>query len=152
MPVWSRVAVGLALALTLLGFAGFKAYSEKLGPIIQAYGTTYYYGDGPPAVPVPCKSENQILAAIARVHAKFDHLEGAGLRSFERRAATLKGLPPLGVDTLFVITEDDQLRNGKMVLFIGLRSNCVSTVFSFPTRLYRELQLSPGALTRSPAK
>jgi len=145
MPVWSRIAAGLALAVTLLGFVGFKAYSEKLGPLIQAHGTTYYNGDGPPSVPVPCKSEGEILAAASRVHAKYDRLQGTRLEAFEQRAAMLKGLPPLRVDTLYVITEDDQLRDGKTVLFIGLKSNCVSTVFSFPTRVYREFTVSPGA-------
>jgi hypothetical protein len=145
MPVWSRIAAGLVLAVTLLGFAGFKAYSEKLGPLVQAYGTTYFNGEGPPSAPVPCKSEGEILSAIARVHAKYDHFEGDGLQAFEQRATYLKGLPPLRIEKLYVITEDDQLRDGRMVLFIGLRSNCVSTVFSFPTRLYRELTLSSGA-------
>jgi hypothetical protein len=144
MPPWSRIATGLVLALTLLGFAGFTAYSAKLGPLIQAYGTTYYNGDGPHVAAVPCKPESEILAAIAGVHAKYDHLEGAGLRAFESRAAHLKGLPPLGIDTLYVITEDDQLRDGKTVLFIGLKSNCVNTVFSLPARLYRELASAPG--------
>lgn len=145
MPVWSRIAAGLALAAILLGFAGFQAYSDKRGPIVQAYGTTYFNGDGPPSEPAPCKSESEILSAIAQVHAKYDHFAGDGLQAFEQRAAYLKGLPPLRVDTLYVITEDDQLRDGRMVLFIGLRSNCVSTVFSFPTRLYRELAISSGA-------
>jgi hypothetical protein len=145
MPVWSRIAAGLVLAVTLLGFAGFNAYSEKRGPLVQAYGTTYFNGDGPPSAPVPCKSEGQILSAIASVHAKYDHFEGGGLEAFEQRATYLKGLPPLRVETLYVITEDDQLRDGTMVLFIGLRSNCVSTVFSFPARLYRELVTASGA-------
>jgi hypothetical protein len=145
MPFWSRIAAGLVLAVTLLGFAGFMAYSEKLGPIIQAHGTTYYNGNGPPFAPVLCKSESEILAAAKRVHAKYDRLQGTRLEAFERRAAMLKGLPPLRVDTLYVITEDDQLRDGKTVLFIGLKSNCVSTVFSFPTRVYREFTVSPGA-------
>ena len=145
MPVWSRIATGLALAVTLLGFAGFKAYSEKLGPIVQAYGTTYFNGDGPPALPAACKSESEIRSAIAQVHAQYDHFEGHSLQAFEQRATYLKGLPPLRVDTLYVITEDDQLRDGRMVLFIGLRSNCVSTVFSFPARLYRELTVTSGA-------
>jgi hypothetical protein len=51
----------------------------------------------------------------------------------------LKGLPPLDADELYVVTEDDKLRNGEMVLFIGLKAKCVSTVFSFPARLYREI-------------
>jgi len=144
MPPWSRITAGLVLAITLLGFVGFKAYSEKLGPLIQTYGTTYYNGSGPPVVPVPCKSESDIRAAIARVHAKFDHFGGEQLKSFEQRAAHLKGLPPLRIDTLYVITADDQLRDGKTVLFIGLTSNCVSTVFSFPARLYRELVTVSG--------
>lgn len=143
MPLWSRIAAGLALALTLLGFAAFKAYSERLGPIIQPHGITYYNG-GPPAVPVPCRSESEIRSAIALVHAEFDHYGGETLRALEERAAYLKGLPPLNVETLYVITEDDQFRDGDMVLFIGLKANCVSTVFSFPARLYRELA-APGA-------
>jgi len=147
MPLWSRVTVGLALALTLLGFAvfaGFQAYSERLGPVVQAHGTTYYNG-GPPAASVPCKSESEIQAAIAQVNAKYDHLEGASLKAFERRAAYLKGLPPLRVDEIYVITEDDQLRVGEMVLFIGIKGSCVSTVFSFPARLYREVYDAPRA-------
>jgi hypothetical protein len=144
MPPWSRIAVGIALAVTLLGVVGLKAYSERLGPIIQTYGITYYNGDGPRDVTVPCKSESEIRSAIAQVHAKFDHLGGEQLRAFEERAALLKGLPPLDVDTLYVITEDDKLRDGKTVLFIGLQSNCVSTVFSFPARLYHELAAVPG--------
>jgi hypothetical protein len=144
MPLWSKVVAGLAIAITLLGFVGFKAYSGRLGPVVQTYGTTYYNGEGPPVVPVPCKSESEIRSAIARVHAKFDHLGGAPLRAFEQRAAHLQGLPPLGVDTLYVITEDDKLRDGRTVLFIGLTANCVSTVFSFPARLYHELATVTG--------
>lgn len=143
MPVWSRIAAGIVLAVTLLGFAGFQAYSKRLGPIVQTYGVTYYNGEGPRDVTVPCKPESEIRSAIARVHAQFDHFGGEQLRAFEQRAAHLKGLPPLGIDTLYVITEDDELRDGKMVLFIGLTSNCVSTVFSFPARLYRELVTVP---------
>jgi len=144
MPLWSRIAAGIAIAVTLLGFAGFHAYSRKLGPIIQTYGITYYNGEGPKAAAVPCKPESEIRSAIARVHAQFDHFGGAQLRAFEERAAHLKGLPPLRIDTLYVITEDDELRDGETVLFIGLASNCVSTVFSFPARLYRELATEPG--------
>jgi hypothetical protein len=144
MPLWSRIAAGIALAVTLLGVVGFKAYSEKLGPIIQTYGITYYNDDGPRDVTVPCKSEEEIRAAIAQVHAKFDLLGGTELRAFEQQAALAKGLPPLNIDTLYVITEDDKLRDGKTVLFIGLSSNCVSTVFTFPARLYHELAAVPA--------
>jgi hypothetical protein len=138
MPVWSRVAAGLVLAAALIGFAAFKGYSEKLGPLVQAHGTTYYNGEGPPAEPVTCKSESEIVKAIGQVHAKYDHLAGESLAAFQQRA-TVKGLPPLNVETLYVITEDDQLRRGEMVVFIGIKGNCVNTVFGFPTRLYREL-------------
>lgn len=145
MPVWSRIAAGLVLAGVLIGLAGLKAYSERLGPVIQAHGTTYYNGEGPISAPVACKPESEIVAAIEQVHAKYDYLEGADLRAFERRAADLKGLPPLNVDKLYVITEDDQLRDGEMVLFIGLRVACVTTVFGLPSKLYRELAVTPGS-------
>lgn len=145
MPLWPKLAAGLVIAVTLLGVAGFKAYSEKRGPVVQTYGTTYYNGEGPPVTPVACKTKSEIRSAIARVHAKFDHLEGESLDAFERRAAMLNGLPPLRVEELYVITEDDQLRDGKMVLFIGLKSNCVSTVFSFPAQLYHALAAEPGS-------
>jgi hypothetical protein len=144
MPLWSRIAAGVALAVTLLGFAGLQAYSDRRGPLVQAYGTTYYNGEGPPAPSVPCKSESEIRSAIARVHAEFDHLEGESLKAFEQRAALLKGLPPLSVEQIYVITADDQLRDGETVLFIGFKANCVSTVFTFPGRLYRELATAPG--------
>ena len=62
----------------------------------------------------------------------------------EQRAAELKGLPPLSIDKLYVITEDAKLRDGQMVLFIGLRGNCVKTVFGLPTKLYRELAGKSG--------
>ncbi|MGH6832236.1 MAG: hypothetical protein ACRECM_04335 [Methyloceanibacter sp.] len=139
MSVRLRVAAGLVLAGALIGLAGLKAYSEKLGPFVQKYGTTYYNGEGPIFAPLACKPESEIIAAIAQVHAKYDYLEGADLEAFERRAAELKGLPPLNVEKLYVITEDDRLRDGEMVLFIGLRVNCVTTVFGLPTKLYREL-------------
>src|SRR4030042_457885 len=139
MAVRSRIVAGLVLAGALMGFAGFTAYSEKLGPLVQEHGTTYYNGDGPSSVPVACKPESEIVAAIGQVHAKYDYLEAADLKAFEQRAAELKGLPPLNVEKLYVITEDDQLRDGEMVLFIGLRVNCVTTVFGLPTKLYREL-------------
>lgn len=144
MPPWSRIAAGLALSIALIGFAGFKAYSERLGPLVQAYGTTYYNGDGPKAAPVTCKPGSEIKAAIKQTHAKFDYLAGADLKAFEHRAARLKGLPPLNIEELYVITEDDQLRSGEMVLFIGLRVDCVTTVFGLPSRLYRELAGKPG--------
>lgn len=143
MPTWTRISAGLLLSIGLIGFAGFKAYSEKLGPLVQAHGTTYYNGDGPASAPVACKPESEIVAAIAQVHAKYDYLAGADLKAFEQRAAALKGLPPLHVEKLYVITEDDQLRDGEMVLFIGLRVNCVTTVFGLPTKLYRELMGRP---------
>ena len=139
MPTWSRIAAGLVLSIALIGFAGFKAYSEKLGPLVQEHGTTYYNEDGPVSAPVACKPEGEILAAIGQVHAKYDHLAGADLKAFEQRAAELKGLPPLNVEELYVITEDDELRSGEMVLFIGLRASCVTTVFGLSTKLYREL-------------
>jgi hypothetical protein len=144
MRVRSRVAAGLALAVALIGFAGFKAYSKKLGPLVQAHGTTYYNDDGPDWAPVPCKPESVIRAAIKQVHAKYDYLAGADLEAFEARAARLKGLPPLHVEALYVITEDDQHRSGEMVLFIGLKSDCVSTVFGLPARLYNELADKSG--------
>jgi hypothetical protein len=136
VPPRSRLAVGLALAVALLGFAAFKAYSERLAPLVQAYGTTYYNDDWSPSPPVACKPESEITAAIKQVHAKYDYLAGEDLRAFEERA---RGLPPLNIEKLYVITADDQLRNGEMVLFIGLRTNCVTTVFGLPSRLYREL-------------
>jgi hypothetical protein len=144
MRARSRIAAGLVLALALMGFAGFKAYSKKLGPVVQAHGTTYYNGDAPAWGPVACKPERKILAAIKQVHAKYDHFSGAGLAAFEARAAQLKGLPPLNVEALYVVTEDDKLRNGDMVLFIGLRANCVTTVFGFPADVYNELADKSG--------
>ena len=144
MPVRSRIAVGLMLAGVLIGLAAFKAYSARLGPLVGQYGTTYYNGEGPITAPVACKQESEILAAIVQVHAKFDYLEGEDLRAFEQRAAELKGLPPLSIDKLYVITEDAKLRDGEMVLFIGLRGNCVKTMFGLPTKLYRELAGKSG--------
>ncbi len=135
----ARIAIGLVLAIALMGFAGFKAYSKKLGPLVQAHGITYYNGDEPDWGPVPCKPESKILAAIKQVHAKYDYFTGATLAAFEQRATLLKGLPPLSVEALYVVTEDDKLRKGAMVLFIGLRANCVTTVFGFPAGLYNEL-------------
>jgi hypothetical protein len=144
MAVRSRIAAGLVLAGALMGFAGFTAYSEKLGPLVQEYGTTYYNGDGPSVPPVVCKPESEIVTAIGQVHAKFDYFEGGELTAFEERAAALKGLPPLNIDKLYVITEDDQLRDGEMVLFIGIRVNCVTTVFGLPAKLYHELKGNPA--------
>lgn len=144
MPMWAKVSAGLALAIALLGFAGLKATTMTSGPLVQAHGTTYYGGDAPKAPPIPCKSEGEIRSAISRVHAKYDLYGGARLKAFEERAAQKKGLPPLRIDTLYVITEDDQMRDGEMVLFIGLASNCVSTVFSFPAKIYTELAAGLG--------
>ena len=139
MPIWLKIAAGTILAVSLIGLAGFHAFSGKLGPLVQEHGTTYYNGDGPIVTPVICKPESVILAAIEQVHAKFDHLADGDLKAFQDRARDLKGLPPLDADELYVVTEDDKLRNGDMVLFIGLKAKCVSTVFSFPARLYREI-------------
>ena len=78
------------------------------------------------------------------MHAKFDYYEGTTLTAFEARATALQGLPPLGVDKLYVITEDDRLRDGEMVLFIGLKVDCVKTVFGFSARIYRAIAGKPG--------
>ena len=146
MRVSPRIVVGLALAGVLIGVAAFHAYSRKLGPLVQSQGTTYYGGDGPPFAPVACKSESEIVTAIGQVHAKYDQFEAASLSSFEQRAALLKGFPPLNIEKLYVITEDDQLRDGDMVLFIGLKNGCVKTVFGLSTKVYREiLGASKGA-------
>jgi hypothetical protein len=139
MPAWLKIAAGAALALSLIGIAGFQGFSRKLGPLVQEHGTTYYNGEGPAPAPVICKPQSAILTAINQVHAKFDYLAGGDLETFEERARDLEGLPPLNADELYVITEDDQLRDGEMVLFIGLRAKCVSTVFGFPAKLYRDI-------------
>jgi hypothetical protein len=144
MHVRPRIAAGILLAGVLIGLAGLSAYSKRLGPLVGQYGTTYYNGEGPVSTSIPCKPESEIVAAIGQVHAKYDYLEGENLRAFEQRAAALKGLPPLNIDKLYVITEDDQLRDGEMVLFIGLKLDCVKTVFGLPTRLYRELAGKPA--------
>ncbi len=89
-------------------------------------------------------TEGEIVEAIGQVHAKYDRLAESELTDFWQRAAESKGLPPMDVDTLYVITEDDQLRVGELVLFIGIKNSCVSAVFSFPSRLYHELAASPG--------
>jgi hypothetical protein len=139
MPIWLRITAGAALGLFLIGLAGLQGFSAKLGPLVQAHGTTYYNGGGPKPVPVICKPESEIIDAIGQVHAKFDYLTGGDLKAFQDRARDLKGLPPLDADELYVITEDDRLRNGDMVLFVGLKAKCVSTVFGFPAALYREI-------------
>ena len=139
MPVWLKIAAGASLAITLIGLAGLQGASKKLGPLVQQHGTTYYSDDGMVSAPVICKPETTILTAIQQVHAKYDYFDGGDLQAFEDRARDLKGLPPLNADELYVITEDDQLRNGEMVLFIGLRVDCVTTVFGLPARLYHEL-------------
>ena len=139
MPAWLKIAAGVVLAVTLIGLAGLQGFSEKLGPVVQEHGTTYYNGDGPTVPPVICKPESTILAAIKQVHAKYDFLAGADLESFQARARDLKGLPPLNADEVYVITEDDKLRDGEMVLFIGLKAKCVTTVFSFSAKMYREI-------------
>jgi hypothetical protein len=144
MPVSPRVGAGLALAGVLIGLAAIQAYSRKLEPVVQSYGTTYYDGAGPAFAPVACKPDSEILSAIEQVHAKYDQFEGASLASFEKRATLLKGFPPLNVEKLYVITEDDQLRDGEMVLFIGLKHGCVKTVFGLPTKVYREILSAPA--------
>jgi hypothetical protein len=144
MHVRLRIAAGIVLAGVLIGLAGFSGYSKRLGPLVGQYGMTYYNGEGLKSEPVTCKPESEIVAAIAQVHAKYDYLEGADLKAFERRAGALKGFPPLNIDKLYVITEDDQLRDGQMVLFIGLKASCVKTVFGLPTTLYREIADKSG--------
>ena len=144
MPVSPRIGAGLALAGVLIGLAALQAYSRKLEPVVQSYGTTYYNGEGPAFAPVACKPESEILAAIKQVHAKYDEFEAAALASFEKRATELKGFPPLNVQKLYVITEDDQLRDGQMVLFIGLKDGCVKTVFGLSAKVYREIASAPA--------
>ena len=140
MPAWAKIGAGLVLALVLLGFAGLKATSNKFGPLVQTYGTTYYGGDGPKVATVPCKTESDIRSAIARVHAAFDQYVGSRLAAFEQRAAHQKGLPPLRVDTLYVITEDDQMRDGKTVLFIGLKGRLREHGLQFSNANLRRLE------------
>ena len=139
MPIWLKIAAGVILGVSLIGLAGLHGASKRLGPLVQEHGITYYNGDGLAPPPVICKPKSTILAAIGQVHAKFDHLEGEKLQGFLDRARDLKGLPPLKADELFVVTQDDQLRDGEMVLFIGLKGGCVSTVFGFSAKLYHEI-------------
>src|SRR5262245_11406915 len=96
MPAWLKIAIGIALGASLIGVAGLHVgASKKLGPLVQAHGTTYYGSDGPERAPLICKPKSEILAAIDRVHAKFDHLDGGALQAFQDRARDMKGLPPL---------------------------------------------------------
>jgi hypothetical protein len=138
MPNWLKVAAGLALAVSLIAVAALRAYCDKLGPLVQTHGTTYYNGTYAPA-PVACKPESTILASIEQVHAKYDYYAGADLTAFERRGLIFNGLPPLKVEKLYVITQDDKLRAGEMVLFIGLKNDCVSIVFGFPAKVYNDI-------------
>ena len=62
MHVRLRIAAGILLAGALIGLAGFSAYSKRLGPLVQQYGTTYYNGDGPKFRTVACKPESEIVA------------------------------------------------------------------------------------------
>lgn len=145
VPAWSKMAIGLAIAVILLGFAGLRAFQDRAatvvetGPLVQEHGTTYYGSDGPDEPAIACKPESEILAAIDDVHAEFDVYDGDALQEFERRAAHMRGLPPLRVDKLYVITKDDNVQNRDAVLFIGMRKDCVGVVFSFPAKLYAEL-------------
>ena len=139
MPIWLKITAGVVLGGSLIGLAGLQGASKRLGPLVQEHGITYYQGEGAAPQPVICKPKSTILAAIGQVHAKYDHLEGERLQDFLARARDQKGLPPLKADELYVITEDDQLRQGEMVLFIGLKGDCVSTVFGFSAKLYQEL-------------
>jgi hypothetical protein len=138
MPNWLKITAGLALAVSLIAVAALRAYSYKLGPLVQAHGTTYYNGTYTP-VPVACKPESTILASIEQVHAKYDYYAGPDLTAFERRALIFDGLPPLKVEKLYVITQDDKLHEGEMVLFIGLKADCVSIVFGFPAKVYFDI-------------
>jgi hypothetical protein len=138
MPNWLKIGAGLALTVSLIAVAALRAYSDKLGPLVQAHGTTYYNGTYTPQ-PVACKPESTIAASIDQVHAKYDYYAGLDLAAFERRALIFDGLPPLKVEKLYVITQDDKLRDGEMVLFIGLKADCVSLVFGFPARVYYDI-------------
>ena len=80
MPVWSKVAAGLVLAGVLIGLVGFRAYSERLGPYVGQYGTTYYNGEGPLSVPVTCKPESEIVTAIQLKSIITQPLSGASLQ------------------------------------------------------------------------
>ena len=108
MPVWLKVAAGVALGVVLIGMAGLQGASKKLGPLVQEHGTTYYSNDGPVSPPVICKPLSTILAAIDQVHAKYDHLAGDDLKVFEDRARDLKGLPPLNADQITLEGEAQQ--------------------------------------------
>jgi len=138
MPNWLKIAAGLALTVSLIAVAALRGYSDKLGPLVQAHGTTYYNGTYTPQ-PLACKPESTIVASIDQVHAKYDYYAGQDLSAFERRALIFDGLPPLKVEKLYVITQDDKLRDGEMVLFIGLKADCVSLVFGFPARVYYDI-------------
>jgi hypothetical protein len=139
MPTWLKIAAGVVLGVSLIGLAGLHGASKRLGPLVQEHGITYYNGEGSAPAPVICKPKSTILAAIGQVHAKYDYLDRERLQIFQNRARDLKGLPPLNADELYVVTEDDQLRQGEMVLFIGLKGGCVSTVFGFSAKLYHEI-------------
>ncbi len=57
------------------------------------------------------------------MHAEYDLYDGAELQAFEERAALSHGLSPLRVGRLYVITKDDNVRDGESVLFIGLKDD-----------------------------
>ena len=131
MPVWLKIAAGAVLAVSLIGLAGFHGFSRSSARSFRSTAPPITTARGRHRAPVICKPESAILAAIDQVHAKFDHLAGADLKAFQERARDFKGLPPLNADELYVVTEDDKLRDGEMVLFIGLKAKCVTTVFGF---------------------
>jgi hypothetical protein len=132
MPNWLKVAAGLTLALSLILAVGLRA--TRVDPLHASQGAGLAS-----VTEVACKTELTILNGIRQVHAKYDYYDGDKLKVFEDRALALLGLPTLDVDRLYVITEDDELRKGTMVLFIGLKADCVTQVFGFPAWLYKEI-------------
>ncbi len=141
MPVWSKITVGLVLAIALLGLAGLRASSGNLGRIDQPHGTTFYNGQGPKAPPLPCKPESDIRSAIVRVHAKYDLFDGARLDAFEQRsAAHLKRLASASgpiPSSRHVWMSQLRLDGKNWSSFTGLtRRDCVSTVIRHHPHCY----------------
>ena len=138
MPNWLKVAIGLALTVSLIAVAAsapipissVRSCRRMARPITTAPTRL----SRSPASPRARSSLRSIRSTPNTIIT-----QGPISAAFERRALIFDGLPPLKVEKLYVITQDDKLRDGEMVLFIGLKADCVSIVFGFPARVYDDI-------------
>ena len=145
MPVWLKIAAGALLGASLIGLAGLQGASKNSVPSCR--------NTARPIIAMTDRSRRRLSAnRSARSSPRSSRctpnttISPARISKPSRTAPAISRACRRSTPMSFTSSPKmTKLRDGEMVLFIGLKAKCVSTVFGFPAKLYREILSATGS-------